>query len=59
MSIKLGFKKSSIVFAVALLSIGLTAKAGVVYDYIKNNNELSELIENWFLPYSSIFALGC
>ena len=40
MSIKLGFKKSSIAITALLLSIGMTAQAGVVYDYIKSNNEL-------------------
>ena len=50
MSIKFGFKKSSIAFTALLLSIGMTAKAGVVYDYIKNNNEL--------MGYSSINAIS-
>ena len=54
MSIKLGFKKSSIVFAVALLSIGMTAKAGVVYDYIKNNNELMIATDANWAPQSYI-----
>ena len=40
MSNKFGFKKSLIVFVVALLSLNMTAKAGAVYDYIQANNEL-------------------
>ena len=40
MSIKLGFTKSLIAFAVALLSLNMTVQAGAVYDYIKTNNEL-------------------
>ena len=58
MSIKLGFKKSSIVFAVALLSIGMTAKAGVVYDYIKNNNELMIATDANWAPFSYINDAG-
>jgi len=41
MSIKLGFTKSSIAFAVALLSLNMTVQAGAVYDYIKTKKLLS------------------
>ena len=58
MSIKLGFKKSSIAFAVAFLSLAMTAQAGVVYDYIKSNNELMIATDANWAPYSYINDAG-
>ena len=58
MSIKLGFKKSSIAITALLLSIGMTAKAGVVYDYIKNNNELMIATDANWAPFSYINDAG-
>ena len=66
MSDKFGFKKSLIVFAVALLSLNMTAKAGAVYDYIKANNlsiclDVSHLVmaasyhkQDWKLWYNEL-----
>ena len=54
MSNKFGFKKSLIVFAVALLSLNTTAKAGVVYDYIQANNELMIATDANWAPFSYI-----
>ena len=54
MSIKLGFTKSSIAFAVALLSLNMTVQAGAVYDYIKTNNELMIATDANCAPYSYI-----
>ena len=50
MSIKLGFTKSSIAFAVALLTLNMTVQAGAVYDYIKSNNELTVSYTHLTLP---------
>ena len=58
MSIKLGFTKSSIAFAVALLSLNMTVQAGVVYDYIKSNNELMIATDANWAPYSYINDAG-
>ena len=58
MSIKLGFKKSSIAITALLLSIGMNAKAGVVYDYIKNNNELMIATDANWAPFSYINDAG-
>ena len=58
MSIKLGFTKSSIAFAVALLSLNMTVQAGAVYDYIKSNNELMIATDANWAPYSYINDAG-
>ena len=58
MSIKLGFTKSSIAFAVALLSLNMTVQAGAVYDYIKTNNELMIATDANWAPYSYINDAG-
>ncbi|MDB4027293.1 transporter substrate-binding domain-containing protein, partial [Candidatus Thioglobus sp.] len=58
MSIKLGFTKSSIALAVALLSLNMTVQAGAVYDYIKSNNELMIATDANWAPYSYINDAG-
>ena len=49
-----GFKKSSIVCATVLLSISMTAKAGIVYDYIIEQNKLIIATDANWAPFSYI-----
>ena len=54
MNIKFGLKKATIVLTAALLSMNMSAKAGVVYDYIKANNELMIATDANWAPFSYI-----
>ena len=54
MNIKFGLKKTTIVLSAALLSINMSAKAGVVYDYIKMGNEIMIATDANWAPFSYI-----
>ena len=54
MNIKFGLKKATIVLSIALLSMNMSVKAGVVYDYIKANNELMIATDANWAPFSYI-----
>ena len=54
MNIKFGLKKATIVLTAALLSINMSAKAGVVYDYIKMGNEIMIATDANWAPFSYI-----
>jgi len=49
-----GFKKSLIVFAVALLSLNMTVKAGAIYDIIISGNSITIATDANWAPFSYI-----
>ena len=58
MNVKLSFKNSVAVISALLLSISLSAKAGVVYDYIKMDNEILVATDANWAPFSYINDAG-
>ncbi|MDP6163712.1 MAG: transporter substrate-binding domain-containing protein, partial [Candidatus Thioglobus sp.] len=58
MNVRLSLKNSVAVISALLLSISLSAKAGVVYDYIKMDNEILVATDANWAPFSYINDAG-
>jgi polar amino acid transport system substrate-binding protein len=58
MNVRLGIKNSVAVVTALLLSISFSAKAGVVYDYIKMDNEILVATDANWAPFSYINDAG-